>query len=140
MIVDDDLRPRRGARGAEYAGGIVGIVTFGNFRRIAVMRQRREEFVLRIGGTGRAPGAETDAGRWRIADHRGNVDVLVIDDQRRIERRAPVSTICFSLISVLNGQITAPMRQTPSQISSFSRFSSDSSSTRLPFLMPRPFR
>ena len=30
--------------------------------------------------------------------------------------------MCFSLISRLIGQITAPMRQTPSQISSFSRY------------------
>ena len=35
------------------------------------------------------------------------------------------SAMCFWLISMLIGQITAPMRQTPSQISSFSRFSSD---------------
>ena len=37
---------------------------------------------------------------------------------------------------MLSGATTAPTRQTASQIKSFSRFSSESSSTRLPFRTP----
>ena len=43
----------------------------------------------------RRPRAEPDARRARVADHRGNVDLLVIDDQRRIERRGQRDHLLF---------------------------------------------
>ena len=132
VVVDDDLRPRRGARGAEDAGGVGGIVALGQLRRVALRQRRR---TARPAGLSRRPATTRRSGRARPARRRPSPQRRSPCDRgsARASARRSASTICFSLISRLNGQITAPIRQTPNQISSFSRHSSDSTRTRLPF-------
>ena len=88
VVVDHDLRLRRGARGAEHAGHVVGVVALGQLGRGVAARQRGEELVLRVASRRSATRRRTGcAARGAVADHGGNVDLLVVDDQRRLERR-----------------------------------------------------
>ena len=141
VVVDHDLRLRRGARRAEDAGGIVRLVALRQARAASPRGSASEEFVLRV-SLARRPPATRRTARAARARRRPSPRRRCPCDRRSAPDRAPPSssTICFSLISRLNGHTTAPIRHTPSQISSFSRFSSDSSSTRLPLPMPRLLR
>ena len=47
MVVDDDLRPCRGPRRAEYTCGVGGLIPLGKLRRIP-MGEGGEELVLRV--------------------------------------------------------------------------------------------
>ncbi len=86
VVVDHDLRPRRGARGAEDAGGVVRVVALGQGGRVA-FRQCGKQFVLRVLRAVRRPGAEAHLRRGGVAGHRRDVDVLVIEDQLGLQRR-----------------------------------------------------
>ena len=86
VVVDDDLRPRRGARGAEDAGG----VRRRRFARAVAPRRRvgsatNSSSCGSFAPSGR-PRAEAHALGRRVADHGGDVDLLVIEDQRRLQR------------------------------------------------------
>ena len=140
VVVDHDLGPAGGAGGAEDAGDVVGRVALGQLFGAVACGHHREAFVLRIGGAvcrprrrnGRAaPCIRRPARRNRCPCDGGSAPG---------SPPAARSASSFSLISILSGQTTAPMRQMPNQSSSFSRFSSDSSRTRLPLTTPRLLR
>ena len=97
----------------------------------------REEFVLAPPSC--RPAAEADARRRVVADQGRQVEVFMAEHQAGFTAFASVDHDLL-LSSIFSGQMTAPRRQVPSQIRSFSRHSSESSSTRLPLPTPRSFR
>ena len=67
VVVDDDLRPRRGARGAEDAGGVGGVVALGQLRRRRRAAARR---TARPAGPSRRPATRRRSARARPARRR----------------------------------------------------------------------
>src|SRR5262252_512554 len=88
VVIHHDLGPAGGSRGAEDAGDVLRRVPLGQVGG-GVLRQAREQVVLRIAAAGR-PRAKPDARCPAVANQRIDFDVLVPEDQYRIHRQGKV--------------------------------------------------
>jgi len=86
VIVHDHLRSSGCPRSAEDARHVFRIVTLRQLVRTAPLGHDGKEFILCIGCASGRPSTEADARRPMVTDKGSHVEVLVTQDQRRIDR------------------------------------------------------